>query len=281
MSNDAAADHISRTRVVYVIPGMERATIRKDIVYRRDDAGSLTMDVYRPAEAPEDAPLPAVVLVAGYSDIGYAKMLGCTFKDMAMSVSWAQLIAASGMVAIAYTNREPAADLEALLGHVRQNGAALGIDERRLGVWACSGNVPLALSVLLRESAGLPGPEGAGLLCGALLYGFMLDLDGATGVAEAAQTFRFANPNAGRSLEDLPADVPIFVVRAGREQFPNLNDSIDRFFARALTLNRPITLVNHATGPHAFDLLDDSETSRRIIRQVLDFLQDQLTPAGS
>jgi len=45
--------------------------------------------------------------------------------------------------------------------------------------------------------------------------------------------------------------------------------------------NRPITLVNHAEGPHSFDLLDDSETSRRIIRQVLDFLTSQLTRAGS
>jgi hypothetical protein len=40
-------------------------------------------------------------------------MLGCRFKEMAMSVSWGQLIAASGMIAIAYTNREPAADLNA------------------------------------------------------------------------------------------------------------------------------------------------------------------------
>jgi hypothetical protein len=105
----------------------------------------------------------------------------------------------------------------------------------------------------------------------------MLDLDGATGVAEAAAAFRFTNPNAGKSLDDLREDLPLFVVRAGQEQFPHLNDSIDRFFAKALTLNRPITLVNHAEGPHSFDLLDDSEASRRIIRQVLDFLTSQLT----
>jgi acetyl esterase/lipase len=46
-------------------------------------------------------------------------------------------------------------------------------------------------------------------------------------------------------------------------------------------LNRPLTLTNYPAGAHAFDLLDDSETSRRIIRQVLDFLRDQLTRAGS
>jgi acetyl esterase/lipase len=209
-------------------------------------------------------------------------MLGVKFKEMGMSISWGQLIAASGLVAIAYTNREPAGDLDALLDYVRDNAAALGIDGDRMGVWACSGNVPLALSALMQSQT--PGPEGPGLhverhnlRCGALLYGYMLDLDGATGVAEAAAAFRFTNPNVGKSLDDLREDLPLFIVRAGQEQFPHLNDSIDRFFAKALTLNRPITLVNHAAGPHSFDLLDDSETSRGIIRQVLDFLTSQLT----
>jgi hypothetical protein len=175
---------------------------------------------------------------------------------------------------------------------VWQNAPSLGIDEHRIGVWACSGNVPLALSALMAHSTNAPGQdrgraeafaeaEGSGLRCAALLYGYTLDLDGATGVAEAAQMFRFTNPNAGRSMDDLPEDLPLFVVRAGQEQFPHLNDSIDRFVAKALMLNRPITLVNHATGPHAFDLLQDSGTSREIIRQVLGFLTSQLTRAGS
>ena len=64
-------------------------------------------------------------------------------------------------------------------------------------------------------------------------------------------------------------------MRAGQDQFAHLNDSIDRFVAGALARNLPITLVNHATGPHAFDLMQDSETSREIIRQVLDFLRSQ------
>jgi len=281
-------DHISRKRAVYAIAGMERAAVRKNVVYRTTDAGPLTMDVYAPPGAADGARLPAVVLVAGYNDVGYEKMLGCRFKEMAMTVSWAQLIAASGMIAIAYTNREPAADLDALLEHLRQHATALGIDESRLGVWACSGNVPLALSALMRDRTTTPGPRGPGLQdearlglrCGALLYGYMLDLDGATGVAEAAQTFRFTNPNAGRTLDDLPADLALFIVRAGLEQFPHLNDSIDRFVAGALALNRPITVVNHATGPHSFDLLQDSEASRAIIRQSLEFLRAQLTPRG-
>ena len=251
MSQDVPQDHISKKRAVHRIDGMERATIRKDVVYHTTDAGPLTMDVYYPADFTSGARLPVVVFVAGYSDVGYEKMLGCKFKEMAMSVSWGQLIAASGLIAIAYTNREPAADLDALLQHARQNAASLGIDENRIGVWACSGNVPLALSALMQDARDF-------LKCAALLCGFMLDLDGATGVAEAAQMFRFTNPNAGKSIDDLPQTLPLFIVRAGQEQFPHLNDSIDRFVAKALSRNQPITFVNHATGPHAFDLLQDS-----------------------
>ena len=64
-------------------------------------------------------------------------------------------MAASGLVAIAYTNREPAADLHTLLDYVRQNSESLGIDETRIGLWSSSGNVPLALSVLIHEAPGV------------------------------------------------------------------------------------------------------------------------------
>lgn len=263
------SDQISERRAVYTIAGMDRAAVRRDIVYRTTGDGPLTLDVYAPADAPAGARLPAVVIVEGYNDAGFAKVFGCRFKDMGMAVSWAQLIAACGMIAIASTNREPAADFDALLHHLRDHAGALGIDADRIGLWACSGNVPLALSALMP-------PDRSFIKCAALLYGYTLDLDGATGVAEAAATIRFANPNAGKSVTDLPAALPLFVARAGQEQFPGLNDSIDRFFAHALANNRPITLVNHAEGPHSFDLLHDSETSRQIIRQVLDFLAGQL-----
>jgi hypothetical protein len=42
-------DHISLQRAVYSITGMERAAVRKDLVYRTTEAGPLTMDVNVPA----------------------------------------------------------------------------------------------------------------------------------------------------------------------------------------------------------------------------------------
>ena len=182
----------------------------------------------------------------------------------------AQLIALSGMASVAYTNREPVADLRALFEYIEAHAAALAIDASRVGVMAASGNVPTALTTLLRTADRPPA-------CAAFYYGCLLDLDGAADVADAARQFGFANPCAGLTVGDLRRDVPVFLSRAGRDQFPAMNASIDRFVAKALAENLPITLVNHAEGPHAFDLFDDSRTSRDIVRQTLRFLQQHLT----
>jgi len=73
--------------------------------------------------------------------------------------------------------------------------------------------------------------------------------------------------------------VPIFIARAGKDQFAGVNAALDRFVDRALAANLPITLVNHATAPHAFDLFDDSDGTREIIGQMLAFLRFHLMAA--
>jgi acetyl esterase/lipase len=103
----------------------------------------------------------------------------------------------------------------------------------------------------------------------------MLDLEGSTAVAEAAARFGFVNPCPEKSL-DLPQELPLLVVRAGQDAMPSLNETIDLFLAEALTRNLPVTLVNHASTPHAFDVLDDSEASREVIRRILGFLRSHL-----
>jgi acetyl esterase/lipase len=270
MSEDTSRDHISRKRVVYTLPGVDAVRVRRDETYRVAETGALTMDLYYPPDAHSAGRAPAVVFITGYNDAGAQRMLGCRMKEMGAYISWAQLAAASGLVGITYANHDPAADAHAVLQHVRQHAAALGVDETRIGVWACSGNVPNALSLLMRA-----GPDV--LRCAVLCYGYMLDLDGATGVADASKQFGFVNPSAGQSVEDLPSDLPLFIARAGQDQMPGLNQAIDRFMPRALACNLPVTLVNHATGPHAFDLLDDSETTREIVRRILAFLRFHLS----
>jgi len=263
--DDALREKLTKTSVVYHLENADAVTVRRGIEFAGSDGAPLTMDLYDSPDAPGAAPRPAVIIVFGYADPGFERLFGCRFKDTAGVVSWARLIAASGMTAITATNREPVGDFHALLGHVAEHADVYGIEASRLCLWASSGNVPLALSALMST-------EPSSLACAAFSYGYTLDLDGSTAVADAARTFKFTNPCAGKSAHDLRVDVPMFVARAGRDEMPGLNQALDRFVAAALSRNVPLTLVNHAEGPHAFDLFDDSGTSREIVKQILAFL---------
>ena len=197
------------------------------------------------------------------------KAIGCSAKEMQSYRSWARLIAGAGIAAITYTNQEPAEDAHALVEHLHRSGESLDIDASRIALWSCSGNVPNALSLLMTSSSAF--------VCAALLYGYMLDLEGSTVVADAARTWHFANPNTARGVEDLPADVPLLVVRAGCDATAGLNESIDRFVTRSLAADRPVTLVNLHGARHGFDTVDDVPASRHGIASVLFFLSHQLT----
>ena len=146
-------------------------------------------------------------------------------------------------------NREPAADFLATLSHVQRSAATLGVDAGRLGLWASSGHVPVALSALMRDGS-------IKVRCAALA----VRVHARSGwrhrrVRTTRNNSASSRRALGKSVDDLAADVPMFLVRAGKDQFPGLNDAMDRFAARALAANLPLTLVNHANGPHAFDLV--------------------------
>lgn len=269
MSRDAGQEHISKRTVACRIPGTDEVKVSRDVEYHAGDAGALTMDIYHPPDWRRGTRTPAVVIVAGFPDPGFETKVGCKFKEMGSTISWARLMAASGLAAIAYTNREAATDVHALLRYVGRHAEELGIDADRVGLWASSGNVPVALSALMREGAGR-------LRCAVLCYGYTLDVGGADAVAVAAEAWGFANPCAGKSVADLPKELPLFVARAGRDEIPRLNETLDRFLSEALTHNLPLTLVNHPTAPHAFDLFDDGETTREIIAQILAFMRFHL-----
>jgi hypothetical protein len=119
------------------------------------------------------------------------------------------------------------------------------------------------------------------IACAALCYPYTLDLDGASGVAAAAGRFGFANACAGRGIDDLARDVPLLLVRAGRDELPGLNEALDRFAVRALAANLPLTLVNHPDAPHAFELFDGGAATAAVVEQVLAFLRARLYSAAT
>jgi hypothetical protein len=257
MSDDAErerrAAEVGRKTAVLQLPAMERVEIQRE---QRYGSGG-TFDLY---VANSGAPAPTVVFVYGFPDQRFAQGL----RQMGAYPSWGRLLAASGMNAIAYSYREPVSDLAALLGHLRQNAGALGIDAARLGVWSASGNVPTALHLLMTQ------PPDA-FRAAVLLYGYMLD------VPEAAEQFGIGVPARGRKIEDLPRTLPLLVVRAGQDQTPQLNISLDAFVSAALARDLPLTLINQPGAPHSFDLFDDSDASRATIRRILTFLGERLT----
>jgi len=268
MADANAADHITKKPVVLTLPAMPDVVVRRDVAYQLGTDTPSTMDLYYPPLATTGARLPAVVFVSGGTDAGMKKALGCTFRTMASTTSWARLAAVSGIVGIAYSNRE-AADVHVVIRHARHHAEQLGLDSSRIGVWASSGNVPMALSVLMKDRE---------LACAVLMYGYMLDWPGSTLVADTLKNWGFANPAAGTSIDKLPAAVPLFIARAGLDHFPHLNTALDKFVADALARNMPLTVVNHATGRHAFDILEDTDAARAVVAQALRFLQRTLIP---
>ena len=247
---------LTKKPVVLSLAGTDAIAAQEDLAFTATDGHPLAFDLYSPSEPGR----PVVVFVSGFPDPG-GKL-----KRMAAYPSWARLVAASGMAAVTYANREPVADLSRLLAHLRH--AALGVDGARVALWACSGNVPTALATLAHEP----------VVCAALLYGYCLD-DASGALAQAAARFGFLAATRGLSLDDLPRALPLHLVRAGRDEMPGLNSTIDALVAAALARDQPLGVDNVAGAPHAFDLIDDRDASRAAIARVLAFLRCHLLGA--
>jgi hypothetical protein len=251
MSQDPPRRHIREIPMVYPQPDAGQVVTRLGIEYAQTASGPLTLDIYAPASRSTPVALPAIVLVAGYSDVGYEGFMGCRFKDMAMSTTWARLVASFGMIAVTYGNERPAEDLQSLLRYVREHAAELGID------------------------ATLANSPSGSFKCGVFSCAYTADLDGATHIADAQKQWRFVYPG-GFSVESLPADLPVFIARAGQEQDPGLNVALDRLVAAMLAANRPVTCVNFAAAPHGFELFHDTLETREVMRQMFRFARFHL-----
>jgi dienelactone hydrolase len=268
MSQDPPRRHLREIPLVYPPPDADQVVTLTGVEYTRGPSGPLTLDVYAPARRAPAVALPAVILVAGHSDAGYEPLVGCRFKDMAMSTTWARLVASFGMIAVTYGNEQPAEDLDAVLRYVREHAPELGIDRDRLALWGMAGNGPLALSALAHWRAG-------SFKCGVFSCAYLADLDGATHVADAQKQWRFTYPG-GFSVDKLPADLSILIARAGNEQDPGLNVALDRFVAAMLAANRPVTCINFAAAPHAFEMFHDTLETREVMRQMFRFARFHL-----
>ena len=128
------------------IPGMHRATVKRNVVYARRRGQALKLDVYRPRGARAKQRFAAVLLVHGTTS-------DPSPKDWGVYVGWGQLLAAHGLAGIPFNHRGVSVDVRTALGYVRRHAAALGVDARRICVASFSGGVPLGLGAALRDGS--------------------------------------------------------------------------------------------------------------------------------
>jgi dipeptidyl aminopeptidase/acylaminoacyl peptidase len=274
--------------LVYSRSGMSEVTRLSDIAYKRlGDGTELKMDVYYPDTYDGQALLPVVLFVHGD---GPPEMLRDA-KDWACYVGWGELVASAGLVAVTFNHRstemlqkvyESAADVDDLIAYVRAHSHDLGIDAERLGIWTCSAGSYRGLRAALRGSPSY-------VRCAVSYYGvvdlkvFYAGIDDAQNPAGEQQeqspprpgeeTFKeFAATTYLRQNASVP---PLLIVRAGLDD-PDLNAGIDKLVQAAIERNLDVDVLNHATGHHAFDMVDNNSRSREIIRATLEFLKTHL-----
>lgn len=264
--SEQLANPLFTEEIVYSLP--YAGVIQKDLAYA---SGERRFDLYLPENEAEnrpdeiDTPAPVVIFVTGYPDPGFESMLGMKQKEIPSYRSWARLLAASGFAAITYSNESPTDDLPVLIEYLESNGAELNIDMGKIAVWSCSGNVPNALDFVQKQSK---------VCCAVFNYGLMLDLNESTEVKDAAQQFRFANPIDGEY--EFPLRCAFMLVKAGKDNFPGVNVSMDAFAEAAESHRCEIEYHEHPEGVHGYDVLDDSEVSVNLIKQQLNFLTAHL-----
>lgn len=268
----ARAQNMVYKPLVYAVPGMEAAEVRRDITYKTTDGTDLKMDIAVPPALAADAHVPVIFFIHG----GFIpKTVTFLPKDWGVFQSYGRLAAASGIVGVTFNHRYwgwAREDMERSFGdvmdairHVRSHAGEYHADADRVALWAFSGGGP-HLCLPLREKLGF-------VRCLVSFYGVM-DL------APAAKS-RSLDPKKEGSAGFSPITYlgqkgvtfpPIFIGRAGLDA-PWINETADRFAARAQALDATIEVMNHPKGRHGFDILNDDARSREIIARALEFIK--------
>ncbi len=239
-----AQTDVTKLPLLYKAEGEDKVKVQKDIVYKKVGETELEMDVYSPPDA--SGKLPAIIFISGSGNT----------KDWQIYQDYGAVTAANGIIAVQFNRRfangselpQAREDTKSFIDFIRENGGKYGIDTNRIGVWAFSGG-GFFVDLVMQENQPF--------------IKFIIAFYGIDRVETLEQI---------RKLGDkLP---PIYMVRAGQDQ-PNLNNAITLFALQAIGRNLRFTLINYAEGKHAFDIFDDTDETRKIIKHTFQFIKDE------
>lgn len=267
--------------VVYKVPGMKNVKVIQNLKYKLTDnadhaASSYVppdlkkMDLYLPPNVKKGEKRPVVIFIHGAAKPEYMP------KDWGIYTSWGRLVAASGFVGVTFTHQlslanksmeNAAQDLSDAVSYVRANADKYNVDRDRICLVAFSAGGPM---LTLPMRGDMPFVK-----CLVGFYAFMDVRQTDYQKFESSETLKLFSPvtylekDAGK----LP---PMFIARAGLDQVPTMNDSIDRFVSQALAKNVLLNFANHPNGVHSFDNQTDGERSREIVRAAIEFIKTHL-----
>jgi dipeptidyl aminopeptidase/acylaminoacyl peptidase len=273
---------IIRKRVVYSMPGMEQSIVRSNTIYKSDDGLDLKMDTYYPRNFAYNSQLPAVIFIHGDGPPEIIKNV----KDWGQYATWGQLIAATGLIGITFNRRsaegkltkmvEVANDVKDLINYVRFHADELWVNRNALCIWACSAGVPY-LQVVMENPPNY-------VRCLVAYYGMMdfqqfIETLPTNMLREERETtigiFRMFS--LLHHMTNTSGYVPPMLVAQAGLDAPAINETINRFVEGATQEGKEVAFFRHVDGHHGFDVLDDDESSRSIIKQTLTFIRDHLS----
>ncbi len=228
---------ITERPLVYQTSDMQKVQIKTGVVYKTAGDTALSLDIYYPPEFDKRTKRPVVIFNNGVGSPELPRWRAYT--------DWARLIAASGLIAVNYQSRQGRAfvDTEDLIAYVRTHGDELRLDADRIGLWTCSANTGVGLPLMMQQ-------EKSFIQCGVVYYG-------------SAQ------------LQTMRTDLPVLYVRSGLDGL-GINTGIEYTIRHMTEVECDLTFIHYPEGQHAFDIFDDNDRSRQIIRQTVEFFTTNL-----
>lgn len=256
--------------LVFYTPEMERAVVRSNLTYKTIGNARLEADVYLPPDSQPEVRLPAILFVLGDADPETLRHA----KDWTFLQSYGLLAAASGFTGITFNHRssenftklaDVRADIDDLIRYVRTNATGLKVNADRICLWFFSGS---GLHLESGLEANVPFVR-----CIVGYYPLLAPSPRVTLADDLRQKFS-AVEQIKRHASRIP---PLLIAKAGRDSI-SLNQSLDEFREQATTSGMALEFLEHPEGEHAFDIRNDDETSREIVRQTLKFVGRHLNP---